>query len=470
MPKKMYPQKPILIVDDEEHALNSFEMTLKTARINNVITCSESRNVMGILKGIEVELILLDLMMPYKTGEELLEEIKKEYPHVPVIMVTAVNEIDKAISCIKQDAFDYITKPVKPDRMINSVNKALELQSRTREVQVLRESIFSGWLQQPEAFKDIITQNKTMLAVFQYCQAVASTPSPVLITGEEGAGKSLLAKAMHDLSANPGNFVVYDSAKSEVRPADEIFGHVKDAYFGAVNEAGGAIEQAGGGTLYIKEVANLDDEAQGKLLQLLQEQQYSPLGAAFKKYADVKIIVSTHRSLKEVILAGKFRKDLYYQLMTHHINVPPLRFRINDIPPLLEYFLSHFANKYEKKKPTYHPSLITLLQSYTFPRNIWELMDMVDEAMKTHEAMMLSNKTFQERIGNPTDFLAKSNDRKDEMSPETACTDWKVLPTIKDMGQLLIKEAMKRAGGNQTVAANLLGISKQALNQRLKKA
>jgi DNA-binding NtrC family response regulator len=459
------PEWPVLLVDDEVHALQSTERVLVSAGINNILPCQDPRKVAGILSDREISVILLDLSMPHVSGEELLPSIVSDYPEVPVIIVSGVNDVEKAVLCMKAGAFDYMVKPVEINRLLSGVGRAIELRELRRENEVLRERILSDVVKHPEAFSEIVTNNGAMYAIFRYTESIASSLWPVLVTGETGVGKELLARATHVLSGRRGDFVAVNVAGLDDNVfSDTLFGHVRGAYTGADTARRGLIEQAASGTLFLDEIGELSQASQVKLLRVLQEREYYPLGSDVAKRTDARITVATNRDL-DALAPGNFRKDLYHRLKTHHIHIPPLRKRLDDVPLLVNHFLEKAAAALNKKKPSPPKELYPLLAAYSFPGNVRELEGMVFDAVANHESHMLSMALFEARI---------TRDSKAGVAPSAEANDaspyalFDRLPAIKESVSLLIAEAMRRAEGNQTIAARLLGISRTALNKRLK--
>ncbi len=316
----------VLMVDDEPEILLSSKIILRSAGISNVLTAGDCRNVMPLLHKEDVSAIVLDLAMPHIQGHDLLIEIKHEFPGIPVIILTAAAELETAVECMKAGAFDYLVKPVEKDRFILSVKRALELHDLQREISSLKRHLFSDRLENEAAFSAIITNDKKMLAIFKLIEAISASKLPVLITGETGAGKELIAKAIHEVSGLRGSFVAVNVAGlDDFIFSDTVFGHKKGAYTGADTAREGLILKASGGTLFLDEIGDLNISCQVKLLRLLQEEIFYPLGSDLPLKSNARIIVSTNQELKEMVSAGKFRKDLYYRLRGHHISVPPLR-------------------------------------------------------------------------------------------------------------------------------------------------
>lgn len=470
MTEATYPHFPVLMVDDEVQAINSFEMTLRSANMNNFIRCHDSRDVMALLSNREIEVMLLDLRMPHIAGEKLLPMITADYPEIPVVVVTGSNDVDTAVKCMQSGAFDYLLKPVEKSRLIGGVKRAVELRELQRENQLLKAHVLSDKLERPEAFSEIITASTAMHAIFQYIEAIAASPRPALITGETGVGKELVAKAVHTLSNRRGAFVPVNVAGLDDHVfADTLFGHKKGAFTDALEARSGLIERAAGGTLFLDEIGDLSTTSQVKLLRLLQEKEFYPLGSDVAKRSDARIVVATNQDLDGLQSSGKFRKDLYYRLCDHQIHIPPLRCRREDLPVLAEHFLEKASRTLAKKKPTPPPELITLLSTYHFPGNIRELESMFFDAVSSHQSGKLSMDVFKAHIAKKHPVWP--GDPADSPPPEGALISFsQQLPTLKQIEQLLIDEALQRAGGNQSIAALSLGISRQALNKRLKKA
>jgi DNA-binding NtrC family response regulator len=468
MKSAMYPEFPIILVDDEEQALDSFEIALRSANMNHFIRCQDSRNVLPILTAGEVEVMLLDLRMPHVSGEELLLKVNSDYPEIPVIIITGANDVETAVKCMKHGAFDYMVKPVEKSRLVSGVRRALELRELQKENKLLKAHVLSDKLEHPEAFSEIVTNSPGMRSIFQYVEAISKSPRPVLITGETGVGKELVAKAVHVLSHREGDFVPVNVAGLDDNVfSDTLFGHKKGAFTGADQARSGLIEQASGGTLFLDEIGDLSVPSQVKLLRLLQDGDFFPLGSDVSKGSNARIIVATNQDLDGLKSSGRFRKDLYYRLCDHHIHVPALRDRLEDLTILVEHFLEKASKTLDKKKPTPPGELIILLSSYQFPGNIRELESMVFNAVSSHKSGKLSMESFKSHIYQKhplfeTELKQLSKEEKVLLSFSEQ------LPTLKQAEQLLIDEAMKRANDNQSIAALNLGITRQALNRRLR--
>lgn len=465
MEKFLFPGEPILVVDDEKHFLKSVEFILKYEGINNITLCSDSREVVPLLKGRRFSLIILDLLMPHLTGYQLLPEITSDFPDIPVIIITAENRIEKAVECIKSGAYDFMVKPVNENRLLVTVKNIIKLNEIKKENLGLKRYFDSDFLENPSAFEEIITRDTKMRSLFQYVEAIAGTSLPVLITGETGTGKELLARAVHKISGRKGKFVALNIAgEDNAVVSDTLFGHSRGGFTGAVDSRKGLIESAAGGTMFLDEIGDLNAEAQTKLLRLLQERKYYPIGSDSEKTTDARFIFATNRDPDQLLAAKEFRKDLYYRLQSHHLSLPPLRERPGDIPLLLDHYLVKAGEMLGKEPPTPPEELYTLLQGWYFPGNIRELEGMVVDAVSRHNKGVLSTQSFRDKMNGTK---GQKSPPPLTLSPGKTVTFHGPMPTLKEMEKFLVDKALETAKGNQTIAAGLLGISRKALNNRL---
>jgi DNA-binding NtrC family response regulator len=467
-----FPRQPVLIVDDEENALRTFKIILNSAKITNIVLCQDSRQVPSLLQEQEFETILLDLTMPHITGEELLPQIIRDYPKIPVIIITGNVEIDTAVKCMRVGAFDYMVKPVEEKRLISGVQRAIERNRLQRENLTLKRQLLGGELTHPQTFAPIVTQNSAVISIFKYIEVIAPSPEPVLLTGETGTGKELIARAIHDVSGREGAFIPVNVAGlDDTIFSDTLFGHKKGAFTDAYESRGGLIEQAFGGTLFLDEIGDLNPASQVKLLRLLQEREYFPLGSDIARYTDARIVTATNQDLEKLMETGTFRKDLYYRLEVHKIHIPPLRQRKDDIVMLVAHFLEEAAKALDKKKPTPPKELFILLGSYPFPGNIRELRGMVFDAVSSHTSGILSLDTFKQTIKQKRKSILPGIGKQTKEADKPILSQLlQPLPTLEQWENLLIKEAIKQTEGNQSMAAQLLGISRQTLLRKLKKS
>jgi two-component system, NtrC family, nitrogen regulation response regulator GlnG len=459
---------PVLLVDDDPQLLHSASIVLRTSGVAHVITVEDSRAVMPLLAEQEVGVLVLDLTMPHIAGQALLEQVVGDYPDIPVILMTATNDLETAVQCMQTGASDYLVKPVEESRLVSSVKRALELRTLRAEVLSLKDRLLTETPHQREAFAEIITQSQAMFAIFRYVEAIAPSPQPVLITGETGTGKELVARALHLLSARPGALVAVNVAGlDDTMFSDTLFGHTRGAFTGADQARDGVIASTAEGTLFLDEIGDLSVASQVKLLRLLQEGTFYPLGADRPRQSHARIVCATNADVAQRVSAGTFRKDLYYRLRTHQIELPPLRARRGDLPLLVHHFVEQAARVLGKAVPTEPPALYQLLNTYSFPGNVRELEALVFDAVARHQGAILSLHSFKEAIaGKPR--LGATESPED---PRTALTAWfpEELPTLKAVEEALLTEALRRADGNQGVAAGLLGLSREALNKRLRR-
>ena len=457
---------PVLLVDDDPQFLFSSTATLRSSGVEPVLTAKDSRQVLPLLAERDVAVVVLDLSMPHLPGEELLKKIREEFPHLPVIVMTGVNEVETAVACIQNGAFDYLVKPVEGSRFVSSVRRAREVRELQEEVSSLKHHLLLSRMEQPEAFSGIVTNSRKMFAVFYYLEAIARSTQPVLITGETGVGKELIARGIHGMKAPHGTFVAVNVAGlDDTMFSDTLFGHRKGAFTGADQAREGLIAQASGGTLFLDEIGDLKDSSQVKLLRLLEEREYFPLGSDVPRRTDARVICATQQHPKELLSAGTLRKDLYYRLTGHHVHVPPLRERPEDLPLLVEHFLEEAALSLGKNKPTSPPQLITLLAAYWFPGNVRELKMVIHDAVARHRSGVLSMDSFRKTIGPaPASHggVAPARDGDGALLHIPGR-----FPTLREADEFLVSEALKRSRENQGVAATLLGITRQALNKRL---
>ena len=463
-----YPGFGILLVDDEPAWLNMLSITLeRCAGINNIKTCTDSSQVMSVLARQQVGMVLLDLTMPHPTGEELLRQISEAHPEIVTIIISGMDQVANAVRCMKLGAFDYFIKTDEEDRIVGGVLRAVRMLEMRQENQEMSHRVISGELRQPQAFAEIITADRGMLAIFSYLEAIARSPQPLLIGGASGTGKELLAAATHNLSGCSGKLVTVNVAGlDDTVFSDTLFGHVRGAFTGADTARRGMVEEAQHGTLFLDEIGDLSTASQVKLLRLLQEGEYFALGSDRPKRLQARIIVATHQNLKAKEMDGSFRRDLYYRLSTHQVRLPALKERRGDIRLLLEHFIAEAATALEKKAPTPTQGLVQYLETYDFPGNIRELRSMVFDAVSINLESRLTLEPFATSIDRSRQALEGEGKRHSGPNPFAGFDQ---LPTFAEAGEFLVLEALDRAKGNQTLAARLLGISQPALNKRLKR-
>ena len=456
---------PVLLVDDEIQVLLLYSAMLKGAGIEPLITVDDSRRVLPLLRENRVLAVLTDMNMPFLNGRDLLAQIKQEFPEIPVLIVTGVDDIGTAVECMRLGASDYLVKPVEKSRLVSSLQRTLEIARLQDQVSSLTWHLLGDGLRNPGAFAHLVTGSPKMLALFKYIEVVADSPYPALIVGETGVGKELVARALH-LAGDPARpFVGVNVAGLDDNMfSDTLFGHKKGAFTGAESQRDGLISQAQDGTIFLDEIGDLNPTSQVKLLRLIQEKEYYPLGIDQPKKTNARMVCSTNHDLKKLVEKGSFRKDLFFRLNTHVIAVPPLRERREDIPMLLGHFLEEAARALHKRTPTPPPELLALLAAYEFPGNVRELQTLVADAVSRHRAGVLSMESFRKAIGAGSLHAPVSGMETAGLSAETFLAS---LPTLKHAEEFLVRRALEQAKGNQGIAASLLGVTRQALNKRL---
>ncbi|MBY6185394.1 sigma-54 dependent transcriptional regulator [Marinobacter hydrocarbonoclasticus] len=453
--------KSILIVDDEASWLRSMTMTLNRLVPDAMLeTCLDSRKVMDRLSQSPFSLVLLDLTMPYVSGEMLLEQIRQQHPQIRVIIITGVNEVDTAVRCMRKGAYDFFVKTGEVAAMAASVKRALEIANLEQAYLTLSSRFLDKLLKTPQAFSAILTSSESMLDIFRYIEALSVSRQPMAICGETGSGKSLLARAIHQTSSPDEPFVSVKLASLDATSLDDtLFGHVKGAFAGADSHRAGMVRSAGNGVLFLDGVDQLAPEIQNKLVTLLQTGEYYPIGSDRSLQCQCRIVCSATAPLDSLFEAGRLKEDLYYRLRAHQIKVPPLRMRPADLPLLLSHFVHQACEDLDKAPLQIDEAIFPILKAYPFPGNVRELEALAYDAV--------SRSTGANLCLDPFSALVKA-------APPISTPDRLVfpaeLPTLAQVSDLLIAEAMSRTAGNQSAAAALLGLSQPALSRRLAKS
>ncbi len=454
MKNKIDSAGKILVVDDAPDNLRLLLALLKNAGFE-VLTAINGEMALAAANEADPDLILLDILLPDMKGYEVCKRLKNipQSADIPIIFISGLGDSIDKLDAFSAGGVDYICKPFQSEEVLARVQTHLNLRRALQTVQEQKDSleqekrerekteqelnkyqtqvagILSGQLLNPKAFKHIVTKCEKIHSLFRYIEALSCSSEPVLILGESGVGKELFAKAVHSICNPDGPWVAVNIAGFEdIIFSDTLFGHVKGAYTDASHERAGMIEKATGGVLFLDEIGDLSLASQVKLLRLLQEKEYFALGSDDAREANCRIVMATNVDLKKKVDDGSFRRDLYFRLTTHLLEIPPLRERREDISLLLEHFLVQAAEEFGKKKPSYPAELPILLNNYAFPGNVREFRAIVFDAMSRHQSQMLSMSSF-------ADYIAATDSGK-EGEDSVGTVDHIVfperLPTLKE--------------------------------------
>jgi len=445
---------PILVVDDDEGLLLSMKATLVSSGMPDPAIVSDARRVMGLVRKHRFHLVLLDLMMPHLSGMEILQELKEEFPAIECVIVTAMEDVSSAVNAMKFGAYDYMVKPVSSEKLVIVINRALERYDLRHELALFQKSQTFSDLKNPAAFEGMVAKDEAMALVFHQAEAVAPTHYNVLITGESGTGKEMLARIVHTLSSrSKGPFVAVNvGAFSKTLLEDDLFGHSRGAYTGALTDKKGFFESAKGGTLFLDEITELEPALQGKLLRVIQERMLYRLGSTEARNVDVRIITATNRDIDEEVRKERFRGDVFYRLNTCHIHIPPLRERKKDILPLARHFLKIHATRNQKEIDSLAPDLANFLLNYPFPGNVRELENIIASAVLWEKESVLT-------LSSASDLASLSG---------SALTQNEELLTLAKVEEQHMKRILDLTGGNRTQTAKILGIGLRTLQRKLK--
>ena len=458
-------QPTILVVEDELYVRESLTAYLDDLGYQ-VLVAENGRIGLELFLSNHPDIVMTDLRMPVMDGFALVEAITAESGSTPIVVVSGVGDVDEAVRAMRLGAWDYLSKPIVNFEELQIILERTLERARTKyELESLRRHLAEGTLGDESAFRGIITSSPRMRSIFLYLESVAPSRQPVLISGETGTGKELIAKAVHTLSGLDGPFVAINLAGlDDAMFSDTLFGHQRGAYTGADRAREGLIRQASGGTLFLDEIGDLSPGSQVKLLRLLQEGEYLPLGADKVQNSAARIVAATHADLKCKMERGTFRPDLYYRLCSHQVELPPLRDRTEDLPLLTAHFMEKAAKLLGKVVPIAPPELNFYLTAYRFPGNIRELEAFIHDAVARSASRILSLESIVNAIGSDL-RVPKAPDPEGSGCP--VCPFAEKFPTLKDAEDLLIAEALRLADNNQRLAAAYLGITRQALNKRL---
>jgi two-component system, NtrC family, response regulator len=447
----------ILILDDEKNYLLILEALLSDAGYA-VTALDDPETGLAYLEESEVDVVITDMKMPKVTGQQVMEHVKRNYPYIPVIIMTAFGSIEGAVEAMRLGAFDYIAKPFSNDELLLTMEKAARFAAAQRENLLLRQS-----LEERFATENIVGRGKAMQRVLEMVSKAAPTKSTVLITGESGTGKELVAKAIHYASPrkNASFISVNCMALASGVLESELFGHEKGSFTGAVARKRGRFEMAHEGTIFLDEIGELSPELQVKLLRVIQERKFERVGGSELIEVDIRILAATNRNLDEAVAAGTFREDLYYRLNVVHIETPPLRERREDIPLLAAHFLDRYSGENNKKFRGFSADAMEYLTAYEWPGNVRQLQNVVERCVVLSPGEVIGVEDLPAEI-------------RDEESQYKSAVD--LLPvtinlneTLEKIELALIRRALARSNFVQVKAAEMLGVSKSLLQYKLKK-
>lgn len=443
----------ILVVDDEAKMRRVLELMLSQMGCR-VETAADGEEALALLARQPVDLVITDLRMPRLDGLGLLRRLREQGSEVPVIVITAYGTVESAVAAMKQGAFDYLLRPFELDTLEAVVRRALDMSQMRQENRFLRDELEKGW-------GGLIGRSQAMQRVFEAIEQVAPTRASVLLLGETGTGKEVVARAIH--RASPRARQLFVAVNCAAIPADilesELFGHVRGAFTGAHKDRVGKFELAQGGTLFLDEITEMPFPLQAKLLRVLQEKTVERLGSNRAIELDIRIIAATNRDPQEAVAEKKLREDLYYRLNVFTIELPPLRERREDVPLLARHFLEQHAAEFGYPCPDLSPEALAWLQNYAWPGNVRELENMMERALvltRGQTPVTLAQLPVTGAAAAPPD-------------PDPEDDDLTLAPQVAALEQRLIRRALERSGDNKAEAARLLGISERTLWYKLKK-
>jgi DNA-binding NtrC family response regulator len=452
----------ILIIDDERPILVTLEALL-ARRGYQVDTAPTASQGLNLLKSKSPALVLLDLQLPDAEGLEMLDRIKTELPEIQVIILTAHDSLHNAIESIKRGAYHFISKPYAPEELLSLVEKALEKQSLLQETEELREKTqqLEKRLEIAETRLTPIFKSKVMQQIDELINAMAPSEANVLIVGESGVGKEVIANVIHARSRRAGKTMVKlnCAAFPQTLIEGELFGYVKGAFTGAMNDFPGMIAAANGGTLFLDEISDMPADLQTRFLRVLQEHEYRPLGSMRTMKADFRVIASTNQPIAQALSENRLRSDLYYRLNTFQIEVPPLRERKQDIPPLIALFLRQFSQQLNKPEPAIAPDAFQKLLDYAWPGNVRELQNAIEYSVVLARQGLIGVKELPTEVQLPA--VLQQVERGGP--PGTG------VQSLDDVERNTILQALAECHGNKKKAAELLGIQRPTLYNKMKR-
>jgi len=452
----------ILIIDDERPILMTLEALL-TRRGFEVDTAATAANGLKSLKAKPPALVLLDLQLPDAEGLHTLDQIKTDFPEMQVIILTAHDSLNNAIESIKRGAYHFISKPYAPEELLSLVEKAVEKQSLLRETAELRQRTqqLERQLEIAETRLAPVFTSKVMQQIDELISAMAPSEANVLITGESGVGKEVIANTIHQRSRRADKPMVKlnCAAFPQTMIEGELFGYVKGAFTGATNDFPGMIAEANGSTLFLDEISDMPADLQTRFLRVLQEREFRPLGSTKVLKADFRLIAATNRPIAQALAENRLRSDLYYRLNTFQISVPALRERKQDIPPLVALFVKQFAQQLGKPEPAIAPDAFQKLLDYSWPGNVRELQNAIEYAVVLARQNLIGVKELPAEAQLPTVL----------QQAELPVAPRHGVQSLDDVERSTILQALAQCHGNKKKAAELLGIQRPTLYNKLKR-
>lgn len=444
----------VLVVDDEEN-IRLVLSTLLRKHGYEVELAESGEDALRQVDAFGPDVILTDVRMPKMGGLDLLSTLRAKQIASTVIVMSAFGNVDLALEAMKAGAYDYVSKPFKPDEVVLALKKAEERETLRRENRALKEQI-----QKESTFEAMVAKSAKMQEIFRTITKVSDFKTTVLITGESGVGKELVARALHQASSRKGGpFIAINcGAIPENLLESELFGHKKGAFTDASSDRRGLFEEATGGTLFLDEIGELPLSLQVKLLRVLQEETVRRLGEARDIKVDVRIVAATHRDLQAEVKAGRFREDLYYRIHVLSLAIPPLRERREDIHLLMDFFLERNNTRLGTRISGFSPEARKVMLEYAWPGNVRELENTIERAMVLSDAAQIDTGDLPERI----------REALDPVHMQLATGELSIKRTIATIEQILIRRALKKTRGNRTRAAEVLEISHRALLYKIK--
>lgn len=438
----------ILIIDDEKNIREGLAAALKMEDYSVALAENGKQGLERLQKG-DIDLVITDLRMPEVDGHEVLAKVRAENPSIPVIMLTGHGSIDSAVDAMRNGAYDFLTKPLNLDQLVLIIKRALEGKELALKHRALQDELNSS-----KNFESIIGNNSEMQKIFQMVKKAADTKASVLITGESGVGKELIANALHNLSSRREHSLikVHCAALSENLLESELFGHEKGAFTGALARKRGRFELASNGTIFLDEIGEINQNVQIKILRVLQDKRFERVGGEETIEVDVRLIAATNRNLEDEIAKGSFREDLYYRLNVVHIHVPPLRERKDDIPLMITSFLQKFALENGKKIEGIDNRARSALYKYDWPGNIRQLQNCIESAV-----VMCSGNIIQLEDLPPN--IADNQEQDTILIPSGI--------KLNEAEKIIIQENLALNKGNKSKTADILGLGRKTLYRKL---